>query len=137
MSLSLTEFQKVKERLVSLGFEDVSSDTGLIEYYADLVFDEITLNINWSTIPDKLHTLYIDMICGEFLYAKYLRGDLDELLKDPNEVNAKATSIKVGDVSVGLSGGSTRTDYFLGLIESLRNPKNKRYLMDIVRRHLT
>lgn len=136
MSLSLTEFKKVKERLVSLGFEDVSEDTALIEYYADLVFDEITLNINWTYIPDRLETLYIDMICGEFLYSKYLSGALDGLIKSPDDIKAKATSIKVGDVTVDTDKGTTKEDRILALIESLRNPKNKRYLMDIVRRSL-
>ena len=125
----------VQRRLKALGFEKVSNDIDTIQFYCDLIYDEITLNINWPYIPEILMNVYIDMICGEFLLKLYQTGGLDDYLPDEPEPG-RLTSIGAGNVSYGFEGNKTKEQILLDLIDSLRNPRNKRYLFDIVRRAL-
>lgn len=126
---------KVQKRLKALGFEAEISDVDTIQYYSELIYDEITLNINWSYIPDILQNVYIDMICGEYLYSLYQLGKLNAYLPDKPEAG-RLTSITAGNVSYGFEGELTERQKLLNLIDSLRNPRSKRYLFDIVRRAL-
>lgn len=130
---------RVKKRLKQVGFTDISDgleeDTSLVLEVAKLIYDEITLNINWDHIPEKLYSLYIDMICGEYLYNLYLFGRLGDYI--PNKPSySDINSIRAGDVTLGVKFGNTQGDNYLALIERLRNPRNKMYLLSIVRKSL-
>lgn len=125
---------KAQEQLKRLGFEKFADDTKLIFYYAELVFEEVTDNINWDTIPKKLERTYIDMVCGEYLYFLYTKGDLKP---DTEGVElGMLTSGKAGNVSFNINGGSTSEDRLLALINGLRHIPDRRYLFDIFRRYL-
>lgn len=126
----------VQQRLQALGFESVSGDVETIGFYAKLIFDEITTNINWPSIPDKLYYVYIDMICGEYLYKLYQTGRLDGFLPEDKSESYTLTSVGAGNVSYGFNGPKTKAQTLEELIDSLRNPRNKRYLFDFFRRLL-
>lgn len=126
--------EEVKEKIKSLGFTDIFLDDEVLEHYIKLIYDEITLNINWTYIPEQLHEVYIDMVCGEYLYSLYMQG---KLLDIPDSLQpGNIGSITAGDVSLGVTGMETEQSRLLTLIDSLRNPHNKRYLFDIVRKAL-
>lgn len=126
--------EEVKEKIKSLGFTDIFLDDEVLEHYIKLIYDEITLNINWTYIPEQLHEVYVDMVCGEYLYSLYMQG---KLLDIPDSLQpGNIGSITAGDVSLGVTGMETEQSRLLALIDSLRNPHNKRYLFDIVRKAL-
>lgn len=127
--------ERIQSRLNNLGFDAVSDKTDLITEYAELLWDEITININWAYIPDKLMRVYIDMVCGEFLYDLYLKGDLKDLIPNKPSFN-DVTSIKAGDMTLGVKFGNSQSDNLVALIDKLRNPRNLRYLLSIFRKSL-
>lgn len=126
----------VQKRLIALGFESVSDDVETIKFYCDLIHDEIIININWPYIPDILKTVYIDMVCGEYLLKLYQLGKLDGYLPEDKAQSHVLTSVTAGNVSYGFQGPKTKEQILLDLIDDLRNPRNKRYLFDFVRRAL-
>lgn len=127
-------YDEVRDKLIKLGFTKDIIDREMIEHFARLIYDEITTNINWSTIPEQLHEVYVDMVCGEFLYYLYMQGKLIDIPKDLQVGNIG--SISAGDVSIGTTGLETEQSRLLALIDSLRNPRSKQYLFDIVRKAL-
>lgn len=128
-------YDEVREKLLSYGFDkELLTDHKTIEHFAKLIYDEITLNINWDHIPESLHEVYVDMVCGEYLYYLYMQGKLIELPKDLQIGNIG--SITAGDMTLGTTGLETEQSRMLAFIDSLRNPRSKRYLFDIVRKAL-
>lgn len=131
--------QDVINRLTHLGFEKFTADGALIDHFMKLIYEEITTNINWDHIPETLEEVYIDMVAGEILYYYFLKGDLKP---DPAESNdlepGNVTSITAGNMTLGVSFGAygTSSQRLLAFIDGLRNPKDKRYLFDIVRKAL-
>lgn len=125
---------EVRKKIIGLGFNKEIIDIELMEHFIKLIYDEITTNINWDYIPEKLHEVYVDMVCGEYLYYLYMQGKLLEL---PDKLQiGNIGSINAGDVSLGITGVETEQSRLLNLISSLRNPRSKRYLFDIVRKAL-
>ena len=127
-------YDEVRDKLIKLGFAKEIIDREMIEHFARLIYDEITTNINWRTIPEQLHEVYVDMVCGEFLYYLYMQGKLIEVPESLKIGNIG--SISAGDVSIGTTGLETEQSRLLALIDSLRNPRSKQYLFDIVRKAL-
>lgn len=120
-------------RLKQLGYDPDKHPIEDLPFYANLVYDEVTTNLCRDTIPPKLYRVYIDMVCGEFLYDKYNKGELDYLF-DPNNVEPGAiTSVKVGNVSVGMSSNRTTRVVFEDYINKLRKQDDLRYLFDFYR----
>jgi len=72
--------EDVKTRLKSLGIS-VSSDPNnqdeiLLNFSIDKVTNHINNQTNLSEIPQGLHEIAVDMVVGEFLYAKKSMGAL-------------------------------------------------------------
>ena len=125
----------MQKKLTAFGFEEFAEDVAMIKYFADLLFEEITDNINWKTIPKKLERTYIDMICGEYLYLLYTQGKLADRIPEDLELGM-VTSGKAGNVSFNMNAGSTSEDRLLMFINRLRHLNDRRYLFDIFRRYL-
>lgn len=124
---------EIRERLESLGFGESLKNLNDLTFHAHLVYDLITRDINRNEIPESLHYIYIDMVCGYYLEEQYELGKLESLLSkeiDP----ASVSSIKVGNVNVGLGTGESDRDRLLSLINNLKTQSGKRYLFDYERR---
>jgi hypothetical protein len=108
-------FEDVVKRLASLGYTvDETADAWVIDFCIDKVTNTILNDCNIDAIPDGLYQIAIDMVCGEFLFAKKGSGQLDNF-----NVEAAVKSIKEGDTQVtyAISDTSITLD---GLIDWLR-----------------
>jgi hypothetical protein len=87
----------VTARLLSLGYTVMTADTFALTFLIDKVTNTIKNECNIDEIPDELHQVAVDMVCGEFLKAKQANGSLDE-----SEINTEAAikSIKEGDTQI-------------------------------------
>lgn len=68
----------VRKRIKFAGFK-VEIDAENIEFFADLVFDRLTQNLNIPEITPVLYNTYIDMVAGEILYRKKAVGGAEAL----------------------------------------------------------
>lgn len=106
---------KVIERLDTLGYAyDKDKDGMLIGILIASVGERIKNRINDTEIPEGLDSVYVDIVCGEFLQQKKAAGQLNDI-----EQSKAVESIKMGDVTVSLKEGSTPEQYFDILINRL------------------
>lgn len=123
-------------RLKQLGYDPDKHSIEDLPFFANLVYDEVTTNLCRDTIPPQLYLVYIDMVCGEFLYDKYSNGELDDWF-DPNNVDpGSITNVKVGNVSVGFSSNRTVRVAFEDYLNKLRHQDDLRYLFDFYRNYI-
>jgi hypothetical protein len=104
----------VTARLASLGYAVTEADEWIINFAIEKVTWTIRNECNLTEIPDGLHYIAVDMVCGEVLYSKKGSGQLDEL-----DVDAAVKSIKEGDTQVtyAIADNGVTLD---GLIMTLR-----------------
>jgi hypothetical protein len=112
----------VVKRLESLGYTVGNSDQWLIEYIIAKVTNTVKNECNITEIPDGLHQIAVDMVCGEILSAKKGSGQLDTL-----DVEAAIKTIKEGDTSVtyAIEDNSITLD---GLINTLINSGKSQFV---------
>jgi hypothetical protein len=107
----------VAERLKSLGYETTANDEFALMFLISKVENTIKNECNVDGIPDGLHQIAVDMVCGEFLQAKQANGQLDE-----SEINTEAAikSIKEGDTQITYAipdgGGSGSLDALINYL---------------------
>lgn len=117
-----------------LGLDIVDPSPRRLAFCAAVVFDEITTNINQKNIPKALVNVYFEMVAGEYLQRELKAGRLEPLYESDGGIDpANVTSVKIGDITVGGNAGTSKRDEITGVIDALRNPRNKRYLFDIHR----
>ena len=68
--------EDVIKRLDSLGYTVTDADGFGLIFVIDKVTNTIKNECNVSEIPEGLHQIAVDMICGEFLLAKNRSGQL-------------------------------------------------------------
>jgi hypothetical protein len=88
-------YEDVIERLQSLGYTVVDGDRYAIEFAVQKVTWTIRNECNVAEIPDGLHSIAVDMVCGEFLSMKKGTGQLPEF-----NVESAIKSIKEGDTQI-------------------------------------
>lgn len=88
-------YEDVVQRLQSLGYTVLDTDQWLINFTIEKVTWTIKNECNVSSIPDGLHNIAVDMVCGEFLSAKKGSGQLTEY-----DVEEVIKSIKEGDTTI-------------------------------------
>lgn len=69
--------QDVIDRLVSFGYLPVTSDAFALAFAMHKSHFHVLNETNQNNVPDGLKDVLTDMICGEFLNAKYQTGQLD------------------------------------------------------------
>jgi hypothetical protein len=108
-------YEDVIERLKSLGYEVNELDDWLLRFEINAVTQTIKNECNVTEVPDGLHFVAVDMICGKFLFAKKGSGQLDGF-----DVEAAAKSIKEGDTQVtyAISDTSITLDGLIGTLIS-------------------
>lgn len=93
--------EQVKERLQALGVT-ISSEPGnldvvLLPFSIEKVTNHIKAKTNQTDIPEGLQEVAIDMVIGDFLYAKKSMGILDV---ESLNLDVPEKSIQDGDTSV-------------------------------------
>lgn len=103
----------IAKRLGELGCEVSQADSELLLFCKNKVENYIKNYCNLPAVPDGLFEIFVDRICGEFLFLKLESGQLDS--ESLGEIGIK--SVTEGDISVSFSGeGGVRK-----LIEFLMN----------------
>jgi hypothetical protein len=95
-----TTAQTVVERLMSFGVAPTDEDAWMIAYTTKGTVNHVLNEINHQKIPEGLHEVVVDMICGELLNAKFLSGQLD---LDSLNLDGMIQSVKEGDTTVNFS----------------------------------
>ena len=104
--------QVIAKRLGELGYEYSQKDSELLLFCKNKVENYIKNYCNLPAVPDGLLEIFVDRVCGEFLFSKFHA----EKLKNENSEN-NIRSISEGDVSVTFSD----ENYPEKLIEKLIN----------------
>lgn len=115
-----TVAETVVERLVSLGYTPTDEDTWAIAYTTKGTVNHVLNQINHKTIPEGLVEIVVDMICGEFLNAKFLSGQLDLTSLD---LDGMIQSVKQGDTQVNFSAEGSDEAKLKGLLSWLMHGK--------------
>lgn len=95
-----TTAQTVVERLMSFGVAPTDEDAWMIAYTTKGTVNHVLNQINHQKVPEGLHEVVVDMICGELLNAKFLSGQLD---LDSLNLDGMIQSVKEGDTTVNFS----------------------------------
>lgn len=89
----------VRKRIKFSGFV-VEIEADQINFFADLVFDQLTENLNIPEITPVLYNTYIDMVAGEILYRKKAIGGAEAL---GIAVQPKVSSKTEGDTTISFA----------------------------------
>jgi len=121
--------QGVCERLESLGYTVTDHDKWLLDYLSDTVENQLIRECGLFDaskdsliIPDALHQLAVDRVCGEFLKSKKATGSIPGF-----DLTAAVKQIQEGDTSTTFAignGDKTPEQRFDELVEWLINGKN-------------
>lgn len=110
----------IKARLETFGYVCTGNDDWLIDFTTLKIENDIKTQCNTDIIPEELYQTKVDMIVGEFLFAKKNMGQLSEL-----DLSAAVKSIQEGDTNITFafgSGSSTPEQRFDAIISGLRTP---------------
>ena len=96
---SLTEpfYEAVLKRLVSFGYELKEDDGWMICFAMQKVENHIKNSCNTTSVPDGLFNIAVDMVCGEFLFAKKQTGQLEF---DAVNLDGVIKRVQEGDITV-------------------------------------
>lgn len=115
-SLSESFYEAVLKRLVSFGYNLEEDDGWVICFAIQKVENHIKNSCNTTSVPDGLFNVAVDMVCGEFLFAKKQTGKLE--LTDL-DLNGAITSIKEGDIQVNFGNGTSDEEKFNSFLNYL------------------
>lgn len=90
----------VLNRLESLGYTLKESDNWMISFTIQKVENTIKNECNVTLIPDGLHQVAVDMVCGEFLYSLKSTGQLEGF-----DLDTAIKSVQAGDTKVDFAVG--------------------------------
>ena len=110
----------IKSRLAVFGYVLTENDTWLIEFTTSKIENDIKNLCNVAVIPEELYQTKIDMIAGDFLFAKKNMGQITSI-----DLTTAVKSIQEGDTSITYAigdGNFTPEQRFDAIINSLRNP---------------
>ena len=108
-SLSESFCLAVLKRLVSFGYYPKEDDGWTVCFAMQKVENHIKSSCNTTSVPDGLFNVAVDMVCGEFLFAKKQTG---KLKLDDLDLDGAITSIKEGDIQVNFGNGSSDAEKF-------------------------
>jgi hypothetical protein len=96
---------RIKERLLSLGYQATIEDDLAIQFVLDKVTARFCHSCNIAELPVGVDTELIDAVCGEFLLAKKSMGTLNGI-----ELEAVVKAITEGDTKVEFATGANGAD---------------------------
>lgn len=101
------DVKTVIERLKLIGYEVKESDTFSLTFCVEKVTNTIKNETNLSEVPDGLSNIAVDMVVGEFLFAKKTLSPDDLAGLD---LTSAVKEIKEGDTTVSfVTGEGTMT----------------------------
>ena len=120
-------YDDVTKRLESLGYTAEATDKWAIDFIIEKVTNTIKNECNVGKIPEGLHQIAVDMVCGEFLMMKKASGQLDGFEVDLNTAGLK--QLQEGDTNVvfavdSIASPEQRLD---ALIKHLMNYDRKQF----------
>ena len=108
-SLSESFYESVLKRLVSFGYNLEEDDAWVICFTMQKVENHIKNSCNTTSVPDGLFNVAVDMVCGEFLFAKKQIG---KLTFENLDLDGAIESIKEGDVTIQFANGMSDEEKF-------------------------
>ena len=117
-SSSLTEqfFKAVLQRLISLGYKLEENDDWVLCFVMQNVENHIKSSCNVTSIPNELHNVAVDRVCGEFLFTKKQTG---QLVIEGLDLNGAIASVSEGDTTISFVSGASDEDKFNHLVNHL------------------
>lgn len=92
--------ESVIKRLESLGYAVAPADAWAIAFSIQKVENHIKNSCNTALIPDGLTNIALDMVCGEFLFAKKQSGTLVGF-----DLEVAVKQVQAGDTNVTFALG--------------------------------
>lgn len=112
----ITFTEDVVNRLVSFGCIPTEEDAWMIAYTTKGTVNHVLNEINHQKVPEGLHEVVVDMVCGEVLNAKFLSGQLDMTNLD---MDGMIQSVKEGDTTVSFGAEGSDESKLKGLLSWL------------------
>ncbi len=103
--------EDVIKRLEGLGFT-VDTDNWVLNFCIDKVTSHIKNNCNVSEVPQGLHEVAVDLVCGEYLQGKFNAGQL-------GDYSQAVSKIKEGDTDITFVSGMSDAELLKTLINTL------------------
>ena len=104
--------EDVIKRLQGLGFSVTENDNWVLNFCIDKVENHIKNNCNVSEVPQGLHEVAVDLICGEYLQGKFNAGQL-------GDYSQAVSKIKEGDTDITFVSGMSEAELLKTLINTL------------------
>lgn len=116
--LSESLIEAVLNRLDSFGYEVTESEAWAVGFAMQKAANTIRNECNVNDIPEGLTQVYVDMACGDFLYAKKQTG---QLTLGDLDLSGAVTSIKEGDTQVSFDAAGSDSDKLDSFLNALMN----------------
>ena len=110
------------ERLKSLGYEVSEKDEFILKFITNKTERYMIDITNRDPLPDELHYVLIDRVCGEFLFS--IRGS--NMLTE-EQIEAVVTQIKEGDTTVAFDVNTSPQAKFDGFMRVLMNTGDNQF----------
>ena len=88
-------YDDIVKRLEALGYTVEAADDWAINYSIEKATNTIKNACNVAAVPEGLHYVAVDMVCGEFLQMKKGTGQLEGF-----DVEAAVKQLKEGDTAI-------------------------------------
>ncbi|MPM91907.1 hypothetical protein SDC9_139041 [bioreactor metagenome] len=119
-SITITDafLTDILKRLEAFGYVSTSEDAWIISFSIQKVENNIKNSCNVTSIPEGLNHTAVDMICGEFLFAKKQSGKLNGF-----NLETAVKQVQTGDTSVtfAVEGSKTPEQRLDSLLSYLMN----------------
>lgn len=117
------EIETISARLESFGYHFLNdADLMVVNFCVDKVTNHIRNFCNIPEVPIELQEVAVDMVCAEFLNAKYQTGQLN--LSGLNLASGAVEQITEGDTTVKFASGSTDAARFTTMIDKLTHGRD-------------
>ncbi len=105
----------ILQQLENIKVEIFEADLYIVTYAITKVESKIKNILNTSEIPEEVNNIFVNRVCGEILYTKYIRDELPENL---NEVTL-VKQMSLGDTTVAYDT-SQSSNKLLTLLETMK-----------------
>lgn len=110
----------IVKRIEALGYTVQDSDIPALEFIENSTNQYIINFCNVDKLPLGLTYVYVNAVCGEFLYQKKSSGGLGDTFAYGKAVEAAIKSIQEGDVSVSFDNTLNPEAQFDTLLNAMR-----------------
>lgn len=115
LSLNTKYAVEILERLEGFGYIATMADEIVLKLLCEKFENHIKNFCNVSGVPEGLKSVYVDMVCGEFLNEKFKLNQLG----DGFNIDTAISKVTMGDVSVTYDGKASTDVKIQTLIDAL------------------